>query len=246
MSSISMEPTRAPCGIDASARISDDSSVRQTQDANTELPTAAKQPDFPGFTPRLAAPSVNLSEVDFSKCLVALPSPGARLLDLLGDIVDKQRMANNEERMRLAQTTVAAIREQAKEMHNQAVTRLTMGLISSTIQIASSATSVVLGAKALASYGRKPSLLQAHNARIQAISEGIGGVKNVLDTAASFIDMQYEASNKQGDADIEMLRAMRARLDDFNDVLQETLAKATSIQQAIAENMNQTRTHILG
>ncbi|MBQ5727352.1 MAG: hypothetical protein IIV56_00300 [Mailhella sp.] len=55
-----------------------------------------------------------------------------------------------------------------------------------------------------------------------------------------------EAENKELEADAERMRATQEQLSRIDDALRELLQKARSTQDAIQQNMNQTRAKILG
>ena len=57
---------------------------------------------------------------------------------------------------------------------------------------------------------------------------------------------QYAAAMKEMEADQERMRASRDALKSINDSLSELIQKSISTQDAIQQNMNQTRSRILG
>ena len=57
---------------------------------------------------------------------------------------------------------------------------------------------------------------------------------------------QYDAVIKEMDAAQEQMRANRDALKSVTDSLSELIQKAISTQDAIQQNMNQTRARILG
>ena len=67
-----------------------------------------------------------------------------------------------------------------------------------------------------------------------------------MDAAKGFVSASYDASIKETDAEIEMLRAMKAQLDSLNDSFKEVIQKAINTQDQIQQSTNQTRARILG
>lgn len=56
----------------------------------------------------------------------------------------------------------------------------------------------------------------------------------------------FDADIKLSEANVEGLRDMRERLSSLDQSLNELISKATSVQQTIADSVNQTRTRIVG
>jgi outer membrane murein-binding lipoprotein Lpp len=94
--------------------------------------------------------------------------------------------------------------------------------------------------------GATGDLLQAKNIQAQSVGTAIGGIGTVLSSPFSFAGTMMEAENKELEADAERMRATQEQLSRIDDALREVLQKARSTQDAIQQNMNQTRAKILG
>ena len=72
------------------------------------------------------------------------------------------------------------------------------------------------------------------------------GVSGIVSSIGQFVGAQYDAAMKEMEADQERMRASRDALKSINDSLSELIQKSISTQDAIQQNMNQTRSRILG
>lgn len=194
--------------------------------------------------PVLTTPMVPVTEMDFS-AFPAVPSPGADLLALLGEIADDQRRANNDARSALLQSTVSELEDQASRIRTQASVNLASGLISAGLQFAQGAYSSIASGKALHTTAQ-PDILQLTNSKIQGNSAALKAVGDAVKSIMDYESTLFDVENKLSDARIEGLRDMRERLSSVDQSLNELISKATSAQEAISESTNQTRTRILG
>ena len=80
----------------------------------------------------------------------------------------------------------------------------------------------------------------------QSMSQLGQGVSGIVGSVGDFIGAQYDAAMKEMEADQERMRASRDALKSINDSLSELIQKSISTQDAIQQNMNQTRSRILG
>ena len=88
--------------------------------------------------------------------------------------------------------------------------------------------------------------LQSKNIQTQGVGTAISGIGTVLSSPLSFSGTMMEVKNKELEADAERMRATQEQLSRIDDALRELLQKARSTQDAIQQNMNQTRAKILG
>lgn len=72
------------------------------------------------------------------------------------------------------------------------------------------------------------------------------GASGIVSSVGEFVGAQYDAAMKEMEADQERMRASRDALKSINDSLSEVIQKSISTQDAIQQNMNQTRSRILG
>ena len=199
----------------------------------------------------LPQPCKSIADVDMS-AFVGIPSPGADMMALLSELSDDQRRANREQIMASTQVAVETIKDQAQMMRDQAVTNLVMGLVSSMIEIGTSAASAIGSAKALkstsviADSALRAGVLQAETMKVQGTTQAVGGLAKVVSAAKDYVSAQTDASIKEKDAELEMARALRSQLESLNDSFKEDITKARETHQEIQQSTNQTRARILG
>lgn len=184
--------------------------------------------------------------------LQGVPSLGANALSLVQELSDEQRRANNEQRMQNSLLIVEKLHDQASTMRSQAITNLVMGVVSAGLQIGASAVQVGMSVKAGNAFSKsnetaevKAAVLQNANTKIQGITQGINAAGSMVSTAKDVTNTFLDAKMKDRDAEIEMVRSYLAQLDSLNDSLKEVIRSARENQNAIQQNMNQTRTKIL-
>ena len=82
--------------------------------------------------------------------------------------------------------------------------------------------------------------------QIQGVTGAVSGAGTVVSGTFTFGGTMIEAQTKELEADAERMRATQEQLSRIDDALHELLQKARSSQDAIQQNMNQTRAKILG
>lgn len=87
---------------------------------------------------------------------------------------------------------------------------------------------------------------QSYGVMGQSMSQLGQGVSGIINSIGGFVGAQYDATIKEMDAAQEQMRANRDALKSITDGLSELIQKAISTQDAIQQNMNQTRSRILG
>ncbi|WP_308775733.1 type III secretion system translocon subunit SctB [uncultured Bilophila sp.] len=87
---------------------------------------------------------------------------------------------------------------------------------------------------------------QSYGVMGQSMSQLGQGVSGIVGSIGQFVGAQYDAAMKEMEADQERMRASRDALKSINDSLSELIQKSISTQDAIQQNMNQTRSRILG
>lgn len=179
-----------------------------------------------------------------------VPSLGASVLALITEYAGEERSESHEQRYLSAQATADKIHEQADTMRDQAVMNLCFGLMSAAVSIATSAYSFnsTMNAKAqantLTGEARSDFLKQA-GLEIEAKTEAMKAGGSLLGSLGKMADSFMSAEIKDMDAQIEMMRQNTESLKSLEEALKEVITKALSTQQAIEENVNQTRTRIL-
>ena len=182
-------------------------------------------------------------EQDFSLYAYAAPASfGSTYLALIQDLAAEQRKQNADAKALQTEAQIANIEEQAKNIRTKAALDLTASVISGAAQIASGLTSSIMAGSALKA-GTDGMLAST---RIQGISGAITGAGTIVSGSFTFGAAMVEAENKELEADAERMRATQEQLSRIDDALHELLQKARSTQDAIQQNMNQTRSKILG
>ena len=185
-------------------------------------------------------------EQDFSLYAgIAPASFGSSYLALIQDLAADQRKQAADAKALQTEAQIANIEEQAKNIRTKAALDLTASVISGATQIVSGAVSIGMGSSALKANLSSEALL-VKNTQIQGVTSAIGGVGSVASGAFTFGGTMIEAENKELEADAERMRATQEQLSRIDDALHELLQKARSTQDAIQQNMNQTRARILG
>ena len=87
---------------------------------------------------------------------------------------------------------------------------------------------------------------QSYGVMGQSMSQLGQGVSGIINSIGGYVGAQYDAAIKEMDAAQEQMRANRDALKSITDGLSELIQKALSTQDAIQQNMNQTRSRILG
>lgn len=83
-------------------------------------------------------------------------------------------------------------------------------------------------------------------ANIAAVNSMVGGTASMIGGIGQSIGSYFDANIKDMDGDIEKMRAFRDAMKSLDDSLAQTISKALSSMDAVQQNMNQTRTRILG
>lgn len=204
---------------------------------------------------RLTAPAANgLPSMPETSGVIAysagVPSIGASVLALITEYAGEERSESHEQRYLSAQATAEKIHEQADKMRDQAVVNLCLGLMSAAVSVATSVytlkSSMKIDAQAQTLEGdARTDFLKRENLKLDAKTSTMKAGGSVLDAIAKMADSFMSAEIKDMDAQIEMMRQNTESLKSLEEALKEVISKALSTQQAIEENVNQTRTRIL-
>lgn len=84
------------------------------------------------------------------------------------------------------------------------------------------------------------------NSKVQTFNSAIGGGNSILGSIGQCVSTMYDASLKELEGDVERIRAQQQSLESLDESLKTLIQKAISSQDAIQQNINQTRTKILG
>ena len=84
------------------------------------------------------------------------------------------------------------------------------------------------------------------NTRVSSFNSGMGGATGIMGSISQAVGTFFDANIKDMEADVERIRAQQDALRSLDESLQALIQKALSTQDAIQQNMNQTRTRILG
>ncbi|WP_418765009.1 hypothetical protein [Mailhella sp.] len=86
----------------------------------------------------------------------------------------------------------------------------------------------------------------ALNSRVQAFNSAMGGASSILGSIGQCVSTMYDAELKELEGDVERIRAQQQNLESLDEALKALIQKSISTQDTIQQNINQTRTKILG
>ena len=84
------------------------------------------------------------------------------------------------------------------------------------------------------------------NNTISCFNSCMSGTNSILGSIGQFIATQYDAKLKEQEGDVERIRATQQMLDSLDENLKTVIQKSLTTQDALQQNINQTRTKILG
>ncbi len=196
--------------------------------------------------PALAPP---IWEQDFTSYAPgALPSFGSNYMALITEIAAEQRKQTADQKALQTELLIANIEEQADNIRTKAALELTAGILSGATQIASGVFTTVgvgRGMKGVSGDAFTGTAMTV-TTKVQAQAGAIGGAGSIVSSAFTFGAGMVEAGGKELEAEAERIRATKDMLDRIDDALHELIQKSISTQDAIQQNMNQTRQRILG
>ena len=206
----------------AKAQVSEGSiPAAKTQAANTN-----------SSVPQLDSP--NISPEAYAAGLGGASSMWAKALSLITQMSAEQRQATRDQKALQTEIQIDNIMEQAKTIQNKAITQLVLGVATGSISIG-----MGFGGIGFQAAGRDQQFMTSFN----NISSGFSGaMQGTTQSAGSFFDAETTRLHAQE----EEIKAMTDQLESLDQSLKELVQKALSTQNAIQENINQTRTKILG
>lgn len=172
---------------------------------------------------------------------VGVASPMASINALITELSAEQRRENREVMKAQTDTIVASMENQADEIRKKATAQLACGVVSGVISITSGG--MMVGGTIAGNIGKLDMKNNTAGMGLGNIGQGVSGI---VSSVGTFVGAQYDASMKEMEADQERMRASRDALKSINDSLSEVIQKSISTQDAIQQNMNQTRSRILG
>lgn len=203
----------------------------KAQSAEGSIPAAKTQTANSAV---LQLESPNISSEAYTAGLGGTSSMWAKALSLITEMSAQQRQATRDQKALQTEMQIDNIMEQADTIRNKAIAQLVLGVATGAISIGMGAGGIRLQAA-----GKDQIFMQNFN----NISSGLsGGVSGAGQSAGSFFD----ANVSELQAKEEQIKAMTDQLESLDQSLKELVQKALDTQNAIQENMNQTRTKILG
>ncbi len=204
----------------------------KTQTAQDSVPAAKTKAANTASGPTLENPTISSS--DMKAGLTGASSMWAKALSLITQMSAEQRQATRDQKALQTEMEIDNIMEQAKNIQNKAITQLVLGVATGAMSIG-----MGFGGIGLQATGKDQVFMTSYN----NIASGFSGALNgATQSAGSFFD----AETTKLQAQQEQIKAMNDQLDSLDQALKELVQKALDTQNAIQENMNQTRTKILG
>lgn len=203
----------------------------KTQSAEGGIP-AAKTQAANSAVPQLESP--NISSEAYTAGLGGVSSMWAKALSLITEMSAEQRQATRDQKALQTEMQIDNIMEQADTIRNKAIAQLVLGVVTGAVSIG-----MGFGGIGLQANGKDQVFMQSYN----NISSGFSGALSGAGQAAGSF---FDANVSELQAKEEQIKAMTDQLESLDQSLKELVQKALSTQNAIQENMNQTRTKILG
>ncbi len=204
----------------------------KTQTSQDSVPAAKTKAANTASGPTLENPTISSS--DMKAGLTGASSMWAKALSLITQMSAEQRQATRDQKALQTEMEIDNIMEQAKNIQNKAITQLVLGVTTGAMSIG-----MGFGGIGLQAGGKDQVFMTCYN----NIASGFSGALNgATQSAGSFFD----AETTKLQAQQEQIKAMNDQLDSLDQALKELVQKALDTQNAIQENMNQTRTKILG
>lgn len=203
------------------------------QTAQHAVPTAKTQgANTNSSLPQLESP--NISSKAYTAALGGASSMWAKALNLITEMSAQQRQATRDQKALQTEMQIDNIMEQAKTIQDKAITQLVLGVATGAVSVG-----MGFGGISLQAAGKSQQFMTSFN----NISSGFSGaMQGSTQAAGSFFDTETTKLHAQE----EQIKAMTDQLESLDQSLKELLQKALSTQDAIQENINQTRTKILG
>ncbi len=221
-----------------------------------QSPATASTGSSSAETPTLAEPTMAPTASNYYVCS-GLPSPGAAMMATMVENTAEERRDNAEVRIAQTEVIVSQMENQADEIRKNAAKQLAMGIVSGLVNIASAAATAAMTVKTLQNTkgfdlrndaDKVPfeRLMAKQQGFTSAMSQGMGGVADMIQAGADYADSMSQARIKEMDADLEQQRTFRDMLQSLDEALSQQISKALSTMEAIQSDMNQTRTRIVG
>ncbi len=173
---------------------------------------------------------------------LALPSPGALVLQLITETASENRKINRELVFENTQMLIETMLEEAEEIRSNANVQLALGILSGVISLAAGIGG--MGA-AKGHFGGGSLNEQLRGTYSQALQTATTSIGKMVDAGAGFHGSKSQATQKELQAEAESLRAIIDAIKSYNEAQTETIQKAMQAQQQLADGANQTRTAIL-
>ena len=178
----------------------------------------------------------------------ALPSFGSNYMALITELAADQRKQASDQKALQTEALISNIEEQAEKIKTKATLELVSSITSGTMQIASGVFTTVAVGKGMsgvseAMYSGKAMTVTT---TVQAQASVFTGSSTIASGGFTFGATMVESESKKLEAEAERIRATQDQLDKQDQALHELIQKSISTQDTIQQNMNQTRTKILG
>lgn len=201
--------------------------------------------------PELSAPTT--TRMPASNDWVGLPSPGALFAGLIVQDAAEQRRTNRSIIQAQGSQIVDLMEQQADKIEKGAMQKFACAVAGAAVNMAAGAASMVV---ASAGVGRNTETgklnfragadAQLTAAVSQSISTMISSVGTMISSGGDYAQGLRSAEGKRLEAQQEQIRTMMEQTKQTNEALRDLVAKAQEFANAMQQNMNQTRTRILG
>lgn len=218
------------------------SAVSQVRSELPELPSPSS------FTP----PS--------SKDWVALPSPAAMLAGVIIQDAAEQRRTNRSIIQSQGTQIANLMEEQADKMEKGAMQKFACAVAGAVVNMTAGATSLGLSVAGVGrnsetgklTFGKSGTVAhggadgQLTAAFSQSLSSTISSMGSIITAGGEYAESLQNADAKRIAADEERIRTMMEQTKQTNEAMRDLVSKSLDFMNAMQQNMNQTRTKILG
>ena len=201
--------------------------------------------------PELSAPTT--TRMPASNDWVGLPSPGALFAGLIVQDAAEQRRTNRSIIQAQGSQIVDLMEQQADKIEKGAMQKFACAVAGAAVNMAAGAASMIVASAGVAvgkdglnwkAGAGAESTLTGQMA--QSISTMISSVGTMISSGGDYAQGLRSAEGKRLEAEQEQIRTMMEQTKQTNEALRDLVAKAQEFANAMQQNMNQTRTRILG
>lgn len=203
--------------------------------------------------PELSAPTT--TRMPASSDWVGLPSPGALFAGLIVQDAAEQRRTNRSIIQAQGSQIVDLMEQQADKIEKGAIQKFACACAGAVVNFIAGAASLGIAAGGvgrnaetgkLSYHAGKTADSQLTSVIAQSWQTMISSGGTILSQSGDYAQSMRSAEGKRLEAEQEQIRTMMEQTKQTNEALRDLVSKAQEFANAMQQNMNQTRTKILG